>query len=66
MLLLLWAIVLKLNAGKVYCNFIWLLFFYRIGVIKLVCDEDQYPGKFDPFVEVEDATKTKGTYVSGV
>ena len=49
-----------------YCNLIWLLLFYRIGVIKLICGKDQYPGKFDPFVEVEDPEKKMGTYVSGV
>lgn len=36
----------------------------RIGVIKLICDKDQYPGKFDPFVEVEDPEKKMGTYSS--
>ena len=48
-----------------YCNLIWLLLFYRIGVIKLVCDKDN-PGKLDPFVEVEDKVKKIGTYVSGI
>ena len=54
-----------LNAGKVYCNLTWPFLFYRIGEIKLICDKDQYPGKFDPFVEVKGAEET-GTYVSDV
>ena len=60
------GIVLKLNAGKVYCNLIWLFLFYRQAVIKLICDKDQYPGKLDPFVEVEGTGGSMGTYVSGV
>ena len=43
-----------------------LLFFFRQAVIKLICDKDQYPGKLDPFIEVECAGGSMGEYVSGV
>ena len=59
------GIALKLNAGKVYCNLTWLSLFCRLAVIKLICDKNQYPGKLDPFIEVE-GTGQMGTYVSGV
>ena len=60
------GIVLKLNAGKACCNLLWLLLFYRTGIIKLICDKDQYPGKLDPFVQVEATGGSMGQYVSGV
>lgn len=42
-----------------------LLLFYRQGIIKLICDQDQNPGKPDPFVE-EKVTDEMSKYVSAM